>query len=236
MEKDQVVPKGLWEFSPEVTAVFDDMLERSIPQYAIMRDLCFKVAAPFIKPDTTILDVGCSRGEALVPFTVQYGSSNKYVGLEISESMLHAARTRFCELIEYGLVDIRKHNLKWDTVPDGNSVVLCVLSLMFTPIEYRAHILQELFNSLQPGGALILVEKVLGSTAATQDMFIEIYYDMKRENGYTQEQIDRKRLSLEGVQVCVSSQHNIDLLQSAGFKSVDCFWRWINFAGWVAVK
>lgn len=43
-------------------------------------------------------------------------------------------------------------------------------------------------------------------------------------------------LELEGVQVCVSSQHNIDLLQSAGFKSVDCFWRWINFAGWVAVK
>ena len=27
-----------------------------------------------------------------------------------------------------------------------------------------------------------------------------------------------------------------DMLERAGFNQVDCFWRWCNFAGWVAIK
>ena len=26
------------------------------------------------------------------------------------------------------------------------------------------------------------------------------------------------------------------MLRSAGFGEIDCFWRWLNFAGWIAVK
>jgi tRNA (cmo5U34)-methyltransferase len=59
---------------------------------------------------------------------------------------------------------------------------------------------------------------------------------MKRRRGYTNEQIDRKRLSLEGVLVPVTARWNEDLLRAAGFGEVDCFWRWMNFAGWVAVR
>ncbi|GAB7188362.1 hypothetical protein ATKI12_8193 [Kitasatospora sp. Ki12] len=29
---------------------------------------------------------------------------------------------------------------------------------------------------------------------------------------------------------------NVELLGQAGFQRVDCFWRWMNFAGWIAVK
>lgn len=45
-------------------------------------------------------------------------------------------------------------------------------------------------------------------------------------------------LALEGVLlVPVTARWNEDLLERAGFKAVDCFWRSLNyFAGWVAVK
>jgi len=36
---DEVMPEGKWEFDESVTAVFENMLERSIPQYELMRDL-----------------------------------------------------------------------------------------------------------------------------------------------------------------------------------------------------
>ncbi len=65
---------------------------------------------------------------------------------------------------------------------------------------------------------------------------IDIYYDLKAENGYSQDQIERKRLSLEGVLVPVTAHWNEEMLKTAGFVEVDCFWRWMNFAGWVAVK
>ena len=59
---------------------------------------------------------------------------------------------------------------------------------------------------------------------------------MKRENGYTEEEIQRKRLSLEGALVPLTARMNEDMLRGAGFHEVDCFWRWMNFAGWIAVK
>ena len=58
----------------------------------------------------------------------------------------------------------------------------------------------------------------------------------KREQGYSAEEIERKRLSLERVLVPMTAKWNEELLRDAGFRQVDCFWRWMNFAGWFAVK
>ena len=63
-----------------------------------------------------------------------------------------------------------------------------VLTLQFTPIEYRQKIIQSIYNSLEPGGALILVEKVLGSNYALDSMMVDEYYRIKADNAYTQEQ------------------------------------------------
>jgi tRNA (cmo5U34)-methyltransferase len=59
---------------------------------------------------------------------------------------------------------------------------------------------------------------------------------MKRANGYSEEQIVRKRLALEGVLVPMTARGNEELLATAGFEAIDCFWRWMNFAAWVAVR
>lgn len=41
--------------------------------------------------------------------------------------------------------------------------------------------------------------------------------------------------SLEGVLVPVTTHWNEDMLRAEGFRHVDCFWRWMNFAAGVAV-
>lgn len=59
---------------------------------------------------------------------------------------------------------------------------------------------------------------------------------MKRENGYTDEQIMAKRRSLENVLSPLEPEWNEDLLKEAGFRRVQMFWRCLNFCGWIAVK
>ena len=95
---------------------------------------------------------------------------------------------------------------------------------------------QEVYDRTLPGGAFILVEKVLGSSAPVDAILTDLYEDLKRRNGYSQQNIDRKRLSLEGVLVPLTAGWNENLLRRAGFGDVECFWRSLNFAGWVAVK
>jgi tRNA (cmo5U34)-methyltransferase len=228
--------EGRWAFDAEVARVFDDMLARSIPQYETMRRACFDVACRYVQPGTAIMDLGCSRGEALAPFIDRFGAYNRYVGVEVSPPMLAAARERFKGWIACGQVDVRHLDLRKDYPPVNASLTLSVLTLQFTPIEYRQRILREVWKHTVAGGAFILVEKVLGATADLDGIMVESYYGLKAANGYTHEDIERKRLALEGVLVPVTARWNEELLRMAGFGQVDCFWRWMNFAGWIAVK
>lgn len=229
------MPGDKWAFDESVTHVFDDMLARSIPQYEVMRGLVFDVGSRYVQPGTEIVDLGCSRGEALVPFMDRYGAHNRYVGVEVSPPMLAAARERFAAW-PASVVRLLDLDLRRDYPPVAASLTLSVLTLMFTPINYRQRIVQNVYDHTLPGGAFVLVEKLLGSCADTDTLMVDRYHRMKAENGYSREEIDRKALALEGVQVPVTAKWNEDLLHEAGFAHVEAFWRWCNFAAWVAIR
>ncbi len=93
------MPGDKWEFDESVTKVFTDMLRRSIPQYEVMRKAVFDMGRKFAKPGTHIVDLGCSRGDAMAPFVDEFGPSCKYLGLEVSVPMLEAARDRFTDQV-----------------------------------------------------------------------------------------------------------------------------------------
>ena len=225
-----------WTFDESVTHVFEDMLRRSIPQYDVMRRAVFDLGSQFVTPNSQIVDLGCARGEALAGFVDAYAHANRYLGVDASAPMIEAAQARFAVEIDNGLVRIVEADLRGAYPAAEAGLTLCVLTLQFTPPECRQRIVDDVYRSTVAGGALILVEKIRGATPRLDRLLIENYYALKAANGYTMEEIQRKRLSLEGVLVPMTSRSNEDLLASAGFEEVDCFWRWMNFAGWVAVK
>lgn len=228
--RDQVLASGKWEFDESVTAVFDDMLARSIPDYEGMRRTTTELALRFAKPKTAIVDLGSSRGQALKRIYEEADLDLHYYGVEISAPMREASKT------EIPFATILDTDLRHDYPPLQASVTLSVLTLQFTPIEYRQKIIENVYRSTLPGGAFILVEKILGADSFANDLFVDTYLDRKGENGYTAEQISAKRESLEGVLVPVTESWNRELLESAGFRHVDSFWRHLNFAGWIGVK
>lgn len=230
--QDNLLVNSHWVFNEDVTTIFDDMLARSIPQYDVMRKAVYDLGQRYITPSCTVIDLGCSRGEALAPF-VEDRQAGHYIGIEMSPPMYTAARERFRDNES---VAVRCEDLRTYYPPEDAQLTLCILTLQFTPIEYRQRILRNIYRHTLPGGAFILVEKVLGATAELDMDMTSLYYALKDENGYTTEQVERKRLSLEGVLVPVTARWNEELLQMAGFSQVDCFWRWCNFAGWIAVK
>lgn len=239
---DDVMPSDKWEFDDTVADCFENMLERSIPQYDIMRDSCIQMIHGVLemtplKRDASILDIGCSDGLMIERMYKEFGDSCRYTGIEVSEAMIKKAKYRMLDEIVSGKVLIKKEDLRTWKSESYYDIVTSILTLQFTPIEYRQHILQTIYSSLSKcNGSLILVEKVLGNTDKLNNMMVDTYYKMKSDNGYTEEQIARKKLSLEGVLVPVTNDWNIDLLKQAGFRQVDVFWRWMNFVGYIAIK
>jgi tRNA (cmo5U34)-methyltransferase len=229
-------PGPRWEFDADVTRVFDDMLRRSIPQYQTMRSVVFEVGRRFVRPGTDLVDLGCSRGGALAPFVAEFGADARYVGIDVSAPMLEACRGRFAREIESGLVRVVDLDLRHGYPDVAASLTLCVLTLQFTPVAERARILRDAFAHTRPGGALVVVEKVLSGSARAQRVMTAVYHDLKRTNGYGEDEIRRKALSLEGVLVPLAAAENEALLRQAGFGEVECVWRWLSFGAWLAVR
>ena len=231
--KYHVPAKDKWEFDDQVTNIFDDMLSRSIPQYEVMRELVDKIAYSFLPTAGTLLDIGCSRGNQILRL-LEHRPQAIYHGIEISTPMIEACRE---QTKDFNNVFLHQLDLRKDALPVNKfDVCLSVLTLQFIPIEYRLHLLKRIYQNMVPGGVFVLVEKVLGSSADIDQLFTDTYYDLKSDNGYSNYEIERKRLSLEGVLVPVSSDYNQQLLESSGFDQIDCFWRWCNFTGLIAIK
>lgn len=237
-------PGDHWHFDDDVTSCFHDMLQRSIPQLAVMRQLVFALGQRFVHPGDHVLDLGCSLGDALLPFVRHYGAACTYTGVEVSAPMRAAAQARFQDALAsdaYGAtqhvrVTIRDLDLRTSFVDTTQALTLSILTLMFVPVEYRAQLLQRLYTHTQVGGAFVLVEKVLGASAELATCLIELYHDFKAQQGYSREAITRKALALEGVLVPMQARWNEEALRQAGFAQVECFWRWGNFAGFLAIK
>lgn len=233
--KDTInVKNKKWQFDNDVTNCFGDMLSRSIPDYNNMREIVKKIGFSFVQQGTNIIDIGCSDGRAITPFVNNFKQNNKYICYDVSDSMLEVCRKKFDNYKEHCIIE--NYDLRNGIDIKNTSVCLSILTLQFTPIEYRQKIINSIYNSLNKNGILILVEKVLGNTLEIDNLLVNEYYKIKKENKYTEEQIVNKRKSLEGVLVPITSEWNIELLKNAGFKNVDCFWRYLNFCGWVAIK
>lgn len=230
---DNIIPNDKWEFDERVAKCFPNMLSRSIPQYEVMRNLSAQLIADTVSDNFKILDLGCSDGLMILALDKCLKGKGKFIGVDVSEPMLDKAKNTFKD---YSRVDIKNCDLRYDFPKDEYDAITSILTLQFIPIEYRQKIIQNVYDNLKPGGVFIFVEKVLGSTAQTDELFVKNYYRLKEQNGYTKEQIEGKKKSLEGVLVPLKDDYNKELLKQAGFEVIDTFWKWGNFTGYIAIK
>lgn len=233
---DRVKPGADWVFNNGVAQVFHNMLRRSIPELEMMRNLVTMYGDKYIQPGGTILDLGCSCGDSLLPFIKRHGSANRYIGVDRSESMLAQAESFYAQEIEDGIVQFLLMDLEETFPKTAACLVLSVLTMQFLSEEHRKRCLKQSFDTLLPGGALLLVEKIRGDTSKEDSILTELYYEFKNIQGYSWQEIERKRMSLQNNMKPATMRQNVEMLHDAGFEQVSCFWRCLNFAAWIAIK
>ncbi|MNL47426.1 tRNA (cmo5U34)-methyltransferase [compost metagenome] len=114
-------------------------------------------------------------------------------------------------------------------------MILC-LTLQFVRPLYRERLLKNIYDGLNPGGVLLLVEKVLAESSIFNRDFIKYYYNYKRRNHYSELEISQKREALENVLIPYKLSENMLLLKEAGFADCEIFFKWYNFSGMIAHK
>lgn len=241
MKTDQVFKSPIekssdFKFDAKVVNVFDDMVVRSVPFYLEFQRMITEIASDYAQPETTLYDLGCSTGTTFLSLNTKLDPSVGFVGVDDSAEMLKTCRKN---LESNGVM--RSLNLvtadlnKQVDIQNASVVVLC-LTLQFVRPLNRLKLLQSVYKQLNPGGCLILVEKVLGESNEFNRQFIRYYYDLKRRNNYDEMEISQKREALENILIPYKLSENMEMLGEAGFSKTEVFFKWYNFAGIIAIK
>jgi tRNA (cmo5U34)-methyltransferase len=192
--------------------------------------------AKYAKPSTSIYDLGCSTEKLLLKLAekLKHPKNTNLIGLDNSAAMLKKAKeTLKSSPLSWAMVEA---DLNKKLSNENASVVIMNYTLQFVKLDNRTTILKSIYEGLVSGGSLILIEKVKSEIPDLNKTFIEFHHQFKEENGYSKLEISQKREALENVLIPWTVEQNSGLIKSAGFSTVELFFKWNNFAGFIALK
>ena len=213
----------------EIHTDFDDHIRKSIRGYADLLSDSVKLGQYFIEAGTSVVDVGCSTGSFLENLRVEVDGCEKidWIGIDIEgEFQKQWLNHKQCHF-EQTLAEEYNFNLC--------SYVTSFFTLQFVPKNHRKTIVRNIYNGLIHGGAFVFAEKVYSQSAKIQDCMTFIHYDFKSES-FSEKEILDKEERLRGVMRVMPENELVQLVEDAGFKVVECFWRNLNFLAWIAIK
>ena len=233
---DDPVPS--FEFNREVSEVFDDMLRRSVPLYIESLKRQSELTAQFYKPDTKIYDLGCSHGNFGIMLDSIIKKPSTLIAVDSSLYMLEKYMERLQS--QQNKDKLLKHYLVCSLAQDVKiclaSVVVVNLTMQFIKPEKRDCFIKNIYDGMVSGGVLLLSEKICHSSFVLSDLNQNFYNKFKLENGYSELEISRKRDALENILIPEDIETHLKRVKKAGFKIVDVWLKWFNFASLIAIK
>lgn len=223
-------------FTEKVVEVFDDMIDRSVPFYDEVIRATAHLLSSTLRDNDEVVDLGCATGTTLLQFCRLISNNTiRYTGIDNSEAMLNKGRIKAENYSKEKQILFYNRDITTIKMHDVGAFIINYTMQFIRPL-LREDFLTSIFASLRPGGVLFLSEKTILHNPVLNRKFIEIYHNYKKEKGYSELEIARKREALENVLIPFSIEENRNLLEKVGFTSVATYFQWFNFASLIAVK
>lgn len=223
-----------FRFDQDVVKVFDDMVRRSVPGYDSMIQMIGLIARMYGQDNTNYYDLGSSTGAITLSIALNNKSrNNQFFAIDNSKEMVEQ-----CEKNLHNKVD----NLQaiCDDINqvkiNSASIVVLNLTLQFIDVNLRSNLIKKIYDGLEPGGILIISEKIHFDDAVTQNQITKLHMDFKKENGYSELEIANKRQAIENVLITETKEQHLNRLRDCGFVETSCFFQCLNFVSFLSVK
>lgn len=225
-----------FKFDNKVATVFGDMIRRSVPGYKEVISSIQQFASQFVQSNTNCYDLGCSLGAASL--AMSQGNKNadvKIIAIDNSAEMLKHCQSNIEAFKHRTPVELLNDNIE-NVIIDNASMVVLNYTLQFIDVENREKILSRIYKGLNPGGIIVLSEKIIFEDGQINDLMVECHHQFKRENGYSELEISQKRNALENVLVPETLHSHLNRLKRVGFDKISCYQQQLNFVSIIAIK
>ncbi len=225
-----------FKFDEAVVNVFPDMIQRSVPGYQLIISAIGLLASRYTHAGSVCYDLGCSLGAASLSMREQITAPNcKIIAVDNSQAMIEQFKQHLTADSEKAEIEIVQADIR-DIDIKNASVVVLNFTLQFIPVADRLEFLTKIYQGLQPGGILILSEKLKFTDEKQQQLQTDMHHIFKQAQGYSALEISQKRSALENVLIPETFAQHQQRLQQAGFSSAEVWFQYFNFASMIALK
>lgn len=225
-----------FSFDERVVACFPDMIRRSVPGYGQILGMLGVIAERHLRHGGHVYDLGCSLGAVGLALAGRLTpDAFTLTGVDLSPAMVERARATFLAECPGHRIEIIEGDIRHLDYRPASLIVLN-FTLQFLAPGDRDALIDKLFAALEPGGVLVLSEKIVAADEQENAWLVERYHDFKRANGYSDMEISQKRTALENVLVPDTLDGHHARLSRAGFSRVSTWFQYLNFASMIAFR
>ena len=224
-----------FEFDQQVADVFQDMISRSVPGYALTLKLIGQIAAEYSQTSSSCFDLGCSLGASALKLQQYAAKDCNVIGIDNSSAMIDKCQQQLTALGLADQITLRCEDINKAAIANASIVVLNY-TLQFIEKSARQPLLNKIYQGMLKGGVLLLSEKVSHPHSETEKLLTELHLNYKRQQGYSEMEIAQKRSSLEYVLIAETQQQHLDRISSAGFGRATIINKALNFTTFMATK
>jgi len=225
-----------FKFDESVVDVFPDMIQRSVPGYETIIHTIGELAKSAVSDNSNVYDLGCSLGAASLSIArATQDKTFNIIGVDSSEAMVERCKRVVQAFTLTNPITIEQAYAQEVEITNASMVVMN-FTLQFIPPADRAALLSKIYEGLNPGGILVLSEKIRHPTLRGNELLIDLHHQFKRDNGYSELEVSQKRAALEKVMLTDTFEEHETRLKNAGFTDVVMWYKCYNFTSLIAVK
>lgn len=143
-----------WEFKGQVTNIFDEHVEKSVPLYHEGHRLIKSLSDFFIRDGSVCYEIGCSTGTLSYMLATHHSTKNAYfIGIDKEIDMIRKAKDKYDKYNLEKLSFICEDIITFEF--DAADFIVSFYTLQFVEIKYRKNILYKIYNSLERGGCFV---------------------------------------------------------------------------------
>lgn len=224
-------------FDDQKAEAYDRVIRQVVPGYDVLHEMIKVVLNRYVtKTNPELLSVGCGTGVELLKLGEHF-ESWRFTGVEPASAMAKVAQAN----VEIQQMSDRAHVVEGyvDDLPGDQlfDAATLILVMHFVPDDgSKEALLRSIAQRLKPGAPLILADLHAEVQGDRFNRFLEIWRDWQLHQGMPEHIVDRGFEHVVRDIQFVSEERILELLHTAGFKTVEPFYGAFLFGGWIAWK